>query len=136
MNIPNTKAIEYCISELVKSKKIYFNSDGGYRLEIKSFSQNLSRSKTPQPVQSPTVSPRHHSLPLTNYFQPIPKKLQAQKSKRKTFSFDFTKKIKNSLRRKTFSPIPIRAKSPNPAKNNVNQIKEIPLADSGIVRLF
>jgi hypothetical protein len=117
MNIPNTKAIEYCISELVKSKKIYFNSDGGYRLEIKSFSQNLSRSKTPQPVQSPT---------------PIPKKLQAQKSKRKTFSFDFTKKIKNSLRRKTFSPIPIRAKSPNSAKNNVNQIKEIPLADSGI----
>merc|ERR1711970_569500 len=118
MNIPNTKAIEYCISELVKSKKVYFYSDGGYRLEIKSLSQNISRSKTPQPIQSPS---------------PGPKKSQTQKSKRKTFSFDFTRKIKNSLRRKTFSPIPIRSKSPNETKNgNQNIIKDIPLADSGI----
>jgi len=69
------------------------------------------------------------------YLKPGPKKSQnSQKSKRKTFSFDFKRKIKNSLRRKTFSPIPIRSKSPNQTKSgNQNIIKEIPLADSGIV---
>ena len=47
MNIPHIKAIEYCISELVKSKKVNFHSNGGYKLEMKSIpSSELPKTVT------------------------------------------------------------------------------------------
>ena len=41
------KAIEYCISELVKSKKVNFHSNGGYKLEMKSIPSHSEIVKSP-----------------------------------------------------------------------------------------
>ena len=46
MNIPHIKAIEYCISELVKSKKVNFHSNGGYKLEMKSIPNHSEQTKS------------------------------------------------------------------------------------------
>ena len=128
MNIPNIKAIEYCVSELIKSKKIFFNNDGGYKLELKSIPQNFKSPPTQNPIEK--ISKIAETTP-SNQKRP---KTPTGKSKRKTFSFEFTKKLKNSLRRKTMSPTPAQneAKTQVQPPQTFNTPRDIPLVDSGI----
>ena len=128
MNIPNIKAIEYCVSELIKSKKIFFNNDGGYKLELKSIPQNFKSTPTQNPIEKISKIAETTS---SNQKRP---KTPTGKSKRKTFSFEFTKKLKNSLRRKTMSPTPAQneAKAQVQPPQTFNTPRDIPLVDSGI----
>ena len=129
MNIPNIKAIEYCVSELIKSKKIFFNNDGGYKLELKSIPQNFKTTPT-QNNNNPTEKISKIAETTSNQKRP---KTPTGKSKRKTFSFEFTKKLKNSLRRKTMSPTPAQNESKTTAQPpQFNTPRDIPLVDSGI----
>jgi len=137
MNIPNIKAIEYCVSELIKSKKIFFNNDGGYKLELKSIPQNC---KSTPPTQNNNInftpSEKISKIAETTSANQKPRpKTPTGKSKRKTFSFEFTKKLKNSLRRKTMSPTPAQnseAKVKVQPPQQFNTPRDIPLVDSGI----
>ena len=95
MNIPSTSAIEYCLSQLQKQKKINYNN-GGFRLELPTKINSpivITNQKRPRP--NPPVAKNSEN----NRRQPASKKSEKEKEKSNFFSSGL-RRLRQTIRRK------------------------------------
>ena len=107
MNIPSTSAIEYCLSQLQKQKKIYY-LNGGFRIEVqpKNAAVPVPEKKKPRrscPEPHSQVNPREEAK--TRRKSEGVSKLKS-KEKQNFFSQSFRKLRATMRRKKTNQPTP------------------------------
>ena len=121
MNIPSTSAIEYCLSQLQKQKKIYYHN-GGFRMEIQPKNGTVvTQEKRPRKSCPP---PNSVNYEITDYktrrqsegVKTVPK----GKEKSNFFSASF-RKLRQTMRRKK-----------NASQNNTLLTVQKQSSDSGV----